>query len=162
MQLNTYFIIFQEKTSKKFGPKSLSRPGPIPAWPIWLDRLPTWAPGPKTWAWAGNVPCPRRPAAARAGPTRASRWMQVPRRVSAQAGTKPALQPQPPNPSFISFPSPLSLSSPDSGVRRARWQWRRRHSGCRGGDGAAELCSPEVCVRPWPVHSSIEHRLSAP
>jgi len=72
--------------------------------------------------------------------------MQDPRCASAQAGTKPALQPQPPNPSFISFPSPLSLSSPDGGVRRARWRWRRRRIGCRGGDGAAELCSPEVCA----------------
>ena len=59
----------------KFGPKPLFRAWLIPAWPIWPNRLPAWAPGPKTWAWAGEEALPRRPARPVERPATASRWI---------------------------------------------------------------------------------------
>ena len=110
MQPNTYFIIFRKKTSKKFGPKPLFRAGPIPAWPICSNRLPAWAPDPKSWA--GEEALTRRPARS----VRPGFWSDSVGR--AHQGSKLPVGRPPRNPSFISFPSPSLLFPNGSGRRR--------------------------------------------
>ena len=161
MQPNIYFIIFSEKMSKKFGPKSLKRPGPISA------RSKTAAPPPKPGPHAQKpgpgpgIQPPSRPATARAGADACQPSDQIrrpappplPRRVKSSSAAPQTL-------SYF-LPPLLSLLT------------RRRLRASETAMASAERRAPEGveappsfarqrCVRPWPARSSVEHRSSVP
>lgn len=122
-----------------FSGPFLPEPGRIRPGPSQPRRPPAWAPGPKTWAWAGVRRLPRglvSPRRERADPSRPSdRTAEIaPARDKTGARLPPARNPSP----ILS--SSLSLSHTRGDRERDDDDGETAHS--RSGDGAAEPCSP--------------------
>mgnify|MGYP003703201509 CR=1 FL=1 len=114
------------------------RARPHSAWPITVVPPSRLGSRPNNLGLGRHSPSPRAASSARVGsePIRAVHLIGRP--GSLPRGTKPA-RGRPPVKTLASFSPPLFLSRP-----RRRWarQWRRRSGARRGGDGAAEPCSP--------------------
>jgi hypothetical protein len=115
----------------------MSRTRPNSAWPVNSHHLPAWAPGPKTWAWAGKMVPPHRPVRPAGQPATSHRWIGIQRWKAHPRFTKPQPVVALSNPSPHPYP-PLShpfLGNP-SGAEHPLAH--------RRANGAAELHSPEL------------------
>ena len=121
------------------------RPGAKLARPVMPHRLSARAPGPTTWAWAGNVERPLRPATARGSCNARAPSDAHPTAIMARGAhqnRRPAASPR----TLISFLPPPSLSTPAAASGEREGDGAGNAAPCRRRGGAAELCSPEVCA----------------